>query len=198
MATKSHKGGEHTTHTLEGTQGHHAEASIDDQLAIHRGLPPTEASDIPEPPDDFKPTEVLVRNRRLRRVADKSRPQLLLALNEASARGADLAKDLGQYTPPAENAAQLARRISSLSAGVSAASRLLNYLEELDEIALSDAVLYLESLNKEYEHAVSHKPSLATNYEQLGRFFSSRGEAISEGLAQARSAPATEPAKKID
>jgi hypothetical protein len=58
----------------EGTQDHHAEASIDDQLAIHRGLPPTEVSDIPMPPEEFKPTEAPVRNRRLRRVADKSRP----------------------------------------------------------------------------------------------------------------------------
>jgi hypothetical protein len=82
-------------------------------------------------------------------------------------------------------AARLARRITTLSAGVGAASRLLNYLEELDEIALSDAMLYLENLNKEYEHAVPLKPSLATNYEQLTRFFSSRGEAISEGLADA-------------
>jgi hypothetical protein len=195
MTTKTHKGTDHPTRTLEGTQDHAPEASIDDQLAIHRGLPPIEASQIPVPPDDFKPTEVLVRNRRLRRVADKSRPQLLLALNEVAGRGANLSKDLGQYAPPVEAATQLARRLTTLSAGVSAASRLLNYLEELDEIALSDAILHLESINREYQHALSHKPSLATTYEQLDRFFSSRSDAISEGRAQAHPA-APEPSKK--
>jgi hypothetical protein len=196
MTTKTHKGDARPTHTHEGAQEHSPEASLDDQLAVHRGLSPIEASAIPTPPDDFKPTEVLVRNRRLRRVADRSRPQMMLALDEVAARGAGLQADLGQYAPGAEAAAQLSRRASTLSAAVSAASRLLNYLEELDEITLSDAALYLDSVNREYTHALSHKPSLATTYEQLARFINSRGEAISEGLAQAaRSAPA-EPAKK--
>jgi hypothetical protein len=198
MTGKTHKGGDH--HTRDGgpqaPKDHAPEASIDDQLAVHRGLAPVEASQIPVPPDDFKPTDGTTRRRRLRRVADKSRSQATLALNEVAGRGAALQTDLGQYAPPAERGAQLSQRLTTLSSSIRSATQLLTFLEELDEIALSDAALYLDSVNKEYEHALSHKPSLATSYEQLEKFIQSRSDAIVEGIANARSTTTPEPAKK--
>jgi hypothetical protein len=116
-------------------------------------------------------------------MAGDLRAEGLLALTEAAERGSALKTELGKHTPAATKAGALVERIVQTSKLVSAASSLLEYASELDEIALNDAVVYLEQENKELQHELEHTPALADAYPAL---IEARGAAISEGIARAK------------
>ncbi|MEP7127107.1 MAG: hypothetical protein ABJE95_39605 [Byssovorax sp.] len=69
---------------------------------------------------------------------------------------------------------------------VTAVQTLLAYAKEVDQIAMSDVLVFLESENKELTHTLHHEPSLATGFAAVQKLFTSRGAAIADGMAQAK------------
>lgn len=164
------------------------EADFDDTIAKNRGLPVLNDGGIPGAPQGYRPTDPDIRKRRLRRMADDLRAEAAMALLEAAARGAALQTELGKHAPAAARAQALAERIDQTGKLVDAVRPLLSYASELDEIALSDVVIFLEAENKELLHEIEHNPALASRYPALRKFMDSRAAAISEGIARAKGA----------
>ena len=168
------------------------EADFDDTIARNRSLPLLDAQAVPHPPRGYRPTDPDVRRARLRRFAGDLRSESMDALREAAGR--DLQLELGRFAPDPQRAAALVERLTITGEGVARAEALLAYEREIDQIALSDAFLLLDSENKQYANAVEHDPSLLAHYRALVKLFESRSVAIAEGMARAKSAETPTPA----
>src|SRR5262245_15585237 len=69
---------------------------------------------------------------------------------------------------------------------VARAQALIDYAKKVDQIAMSDALVFLEAENKQLENALEHDPALAPHYRALVKLFAARSGAIAEGIARAR------------
>ena len=163
-----------------------AQAAINDQMAINRALPVTPLEDIPQRPRAFVPTDIEVRRRVLRKMADELRAEGKEAMAEAVERGDDLQGDLGPRAPAAAAVAEVLDRIRSSESAILRVGGLLEYLLEIEDIALSDGMLLLEKLNKAYKYNVELDPNLAEIYPALVKFFAARSRMVSEGMALSR------------
>ena len=173
-----------------------SEADFDDTIAKNRALPLLHPDLIPARPHGFAPTDPKVRLRRLRRLADEHRAEGHDALVEASK--VDLRGILGKRAPDPRRAAALAERMAQSAALVARAERLLQYANESDEIALSDALVFLEAANREYAHEVTHDPNVAEHFPALVKLFEARSTAISEGIARKNAENAAKKAEKAE
>jgi hypothetical protein len=159
-----------------------SEADFDDTIAKNRALPLLAPESIPTRPHGFVATDPKVRARRLRRVADDHRAEGHDALLEVSK--VDLRALLGKRAPDPKRAAALAERLEQSAALVARAERVLQYANEIEEIALSDALVLLEATHKEVEHEASHDPNVADHFPALTKLFAARSTAIVEGIAR--------------
>jgi hypothetical protein len=173
------------------------EADFDDTIAHNRALAVLDPAHVPRPPKAYRATDPDTRKRRLRRLAAELRSEAGDALREAQKR--DIKHDLGKYAPDPAKAPALLDRITATGELVNAAQTLLDYAKEIDQIALSDTLVFLEAENKQLVHALDHEPGLATSYPALIKLFAARGDAIAEGIARAKDeAAAAQPQKKAD
>jgi hypothetical protein len=159
------------------------EADFDDTIAHNRAVAVLDAASVPKPPAGYYPTDSDTRNRRLRKLATEHRAEAVNALREAA--GKDLKADLGKYAPDPKRAEHLADRLSRSGKLLAAAQSLLSYAKEIDQIVLSDALLFLEAENKHLSYALEHEPPLFTSYPELRALFDARTVAILEGRARA-------------
>jgi hypothetical protein len=169
---------------------HSAEADFDDTIARNRALPSPDAAKVPVPPSAYRPTDPEVRKRRLRRLSAELRSEAGDALREATKR--DLKADLGKHAPDPTRAPALLERMTASGQFVAAVQSLLAYAREIDQIAMSDVLIFLEAENKELVHALDHEPALASRYTALQQVFASRAGAIAEGMARAKEEAAAE------
>ena len=164
------------------------EADLNDTIANNRGLPLLSADTLPPPPAGYRPSDPLACQRRLRRFAFDLRAEAVNALEESAGR--DIRKELGQFAPSAQRAQILVDKLTQTGELVARAGALSAYASEMDQIAMSDAIIFLESVHQQYENAVTHNASLATSYRALATLFSMRSGAIIQGIARARVAEA--------
>ena len=163
-----------------------AKAQINDQIAVNRTLALPPASSFPALPAGFKATDPATRRKTLRFIADEQESELLDALREVAKVGSvQLCADLGEM-PPAEEAATLADRIAEVSEGRAVLQSLLACYEELSMIAISDGVLYLDTIGHEYAHFAPKKPDLVNRYKKVAKFFEQQSARIVEGRARAK------------
>jgi hypothetical protein len=167
-----------------------SEADFDDTIARNRALALLDPATVPTPPTAYRPTDPDVRNRRLRRLSSELRAEAGEALREAAKR--DLAADLGKYAPDPARAPALLERMTTTGQFVTAVQTLLAYARELDQIAMSDVLVFLEAENKQLVHSLQHEPALAPRYTALQQLFASRAGAIAEGMARAKDEAAAE------
>ncbi|WP_437602874.1 hypothetical protein [Sorangium sp. So ce590] len=174
--------------------GGHAEADFDDTIAKNRALPILDPASVPRPPAGFRPTDPATRNRRLRKVPSELRAEALDALQEAA--GLDLMADLGKYAPDPQRAPALAERLERVGRLLAAVQGLALYAREMEQIALSDALVFLEAENKQLTNALDHAPELAERYTALRTLFETRAASIVAGRARAAkgAAAAAQPA----
>jgi len=92
----------------------------------------------------------------------------------------------------------LAERVTHTGEMVVLLEALLAYAKEVDQIAMSDALMFLEAVRKQYLNAVDHSPTLATSYHALMKLFDMRSGAIAEGIAQAKVKVAASPAAEVE
>lgn len=161
-----------------------SEVDFDDTIARNRALASPDPTKVPTAPSAYRPTDPDVRNRRLRRLAAELRSEAGDALREAAKR--DLKADLGKHAPDPTRAPALLERMTLSGQFVTAVQTLLAYAREVDQIAMSDVLIFLEAENKELVHALQHEPALAANYTELQKLFASRAGAIAEGMARAK------------
>lgn len=161
-----------------------SEADFDDTIARNRAIPLLDPGAVASPPLAFRATDPTTRRRRLRKLSGDLRAEALEALREAGQN--DLRGDLGKYAPERDRAHVVEERIRSSGRLVAKVQALLGYAREADQIALSDALVYLEAENKEYLHAVDNEPGLASKYVALESLFAARGGAIAEGMARSK------------
>ena len=173
--------------------GYAPEADFDDTIAHNRAVPILDAGKVPRPPKEYRATDPDTRTRRLRRVAADHRSEAADALREAGGR--DMTADLGRHAPDSKRAPVLLERLTQTGALVTAAQALLTYAREMDQIALSDAFVFLEKANKELVHTLDHEPNLAIHYAALQKLFAARSDAIAEGMARAKDQAAPDAAK---
>jgi hypothetical protein len=165
------------------------EADFNDTIASNRGLKLLDPSTVPLPPHGYRSTDPDERARRIRRLSYELRSEATEALREAGGR--DLQAELGQFAPDPKRAATLVTRITTTGELVARAQALLDYARESDQIAMSDALVFLEAERKQYENALEHDASLSASYRALVTLFGMRSGAIADGIARARSADAT-------
>jgi hypothetical protein len=164
--------------------GYAPEADFDDNIAHNRVLPVPDPETVPKPDKGYRPTDPATRSRRLRRIAGEHRAEGILALTQIAKR--DTKTDLGTHAPDGKRAKALLDRMNRTGDLVTAALTLLAYAKEQDQIALSDALVYMEAVNKELNHTLEHVPTMAANYGALMSFFAGRSDAIIEGMTRAK------------
>lgn len=162
------------------------QAAPNDQIAINRTVKAIAPETLPAVPLRFVPSTSDVRRRTLRLVAEDQRSELLDALKELQGAGAKLTTDLGEFAPNTAVVPEIMGRIVAAEGVLQRLRSLVTCHEELEDIALSDALVLLEQAYGEYEHRVSHIPALANRYPKLARFFAQRSQAIVEGHARRR------------
>ena len=173
----------HSTEVETAPEGGYApEADFEDSIAKNRAVPIIDAAKVPRPPADYRPTDPDTRNKRLRKLAGEHGAETLAALNNVANR--DLKADFGKHAPDPKRSIALAERLNKTSALLTAARALYFHARELNQIARSDALVYLEKVNKMLVSTVDDHPALADDYESLRALFEARGEAIAEGRAQ--------------
>lgn len=180
--------------------GYVPEADFDDTIAKNRVLPILDPSSLPRPPIGFRPTDPDTRNRRLRRLSSELRAEAVNALHEAA--GLDLHADLGRFAPDPKRAPLLAERLERAARLSAAVQGLVLYAREMEQIAMSDALLFLEAENKLLENVLEHAPELAEKYTALRTVFETRAASIATGRARAAkeaaaSAPPSEQAPPV-
>ena len=157
----------------------------DDSIAKNRVLSVTPAAAIPAVTSDYRETEAATRRKRLRRMADNQHAEALRALELVAARAGELKNDLGKFAPDAAPASLLLERLKQLQPARRNAEKLFVFLKELEEIAWSDATVFLEKVNGQVENAVQHDHSIAETYAAVIKVFEQRRAAIVEGKARA-------------
>lgn len=155
-----------------------------DTLAQNRGVRPVDAGGLPQVPTGFAATPFEERRQRLRLVPAAQHAELLAALREAHARRGTVAKELGEFAPDVTDTAALADRIDGLARTVQALNALRTCHEELEDLALSDAIVLLEKLHAEFRHRKDKIADLAGKYPRLDTLFTQRAASISEGIAK--------------
>jgi len=158
------------------------EADFNDTIAHTRALTLLDPALVPAVPAGYRPPDADTRVRRLRRLAGDLRAEAVEALDEAGAR--DLKAELGKFAPDPARAADSSARLGVTEHLVARAQALLEYAREVDQIALSDALLFLEAENKQLQNAIEHEPGLTTEYRKLIALFEARSGAITEGIAR--------------
>ena len=166
------------------------EAAFDDTIARTRGLAVPAASGVPSVPAGYQPTDPKQRIKRLRRIAGTLRSEVIAALTTLGARGAGVKEDLGKFAPDCSSAGALAARLGKTAALSAAADALAAFASEADQIALSDAVVLLEAVNKQLKNASASDPSLKTTYATVVEIFATRGAAVQAGKKRAKKKPA--------
>jgi hypothetical protein len=173
-----------------------SQAALDDKLAKNRTLPTPEPESIPVPPEGYERTDPDLRATRLKRVSKKLEAELLDSVRECAALDDRMPELLGQYAPPGAEAARIVGELERVMTSIARAEELLAFLEEKKAILLSDARGYNELVMREYEYHAGRKPGLATTLKDTVRFHKAVGEAISEGIAEAKRRKAEEEALK--
>lgn len=163
-----------------------AEVGPEDTIAYNRACSPISATSIPAVPTGYRPTDVDQRRRVVRLLASDLQAEAILALEEITANASTLKQDLGELGPDPAPAKVLFSRIQDIGKTIAAQEALLQFHREIEDIALSDAVVLLEAAYKEYQHRVDRVPQLAQRYSSLERFFRFRSAAITEGMARAK------------
>jgi hypothetical protein len=123
---------------------HTPEADFDDTIAHNRGLKLLEPTAVPHTPSGYRPTDPDRRLRRLRRLSGELRSEARDALREAGGR--DLQAELGRFAPDPKRASALVERLGTTGDLVARAQALLDYAKENDQIAMSDALIFLNAL----------------------------------------------------
>jgi hypothetical protein len=159
-----------------------AEAEFGDTIANNRSIAVVAADQFPKIPTDFKASSGEIRRTSLRKLDKDLLDELLAALAVCNSRGATMSEDLGKKAPPAEKAGELYQRLTAVQGSLSIAVRLVDYLKEVEDIAIHDSVLYLEAVKKLYDINVED-PNLAATYEKVNALFKARSAKISEGIA---------------
>ncbi|MEP7121465.1 MAG: hypothetical protein ABJE95_11165 [Byssovorax sp.] len=186
MSTKKSNGIKATAQT-EGavaTGAQAPEADFNDTIARNRSLKLVDLAAMPHPPTGFRATDPGERKRRIRWLSSDHRAEAVGALREAGTR--DLRAELGQFAPEPQRGTMLADRVTHSGELVARAEKLLAYAKEADQIAMSDALQFLEAEQKQYLNAVEHNDALELSYQALVKVFAMRSGAIAEGIAQAQ------------
>ncbi len=170
-----------------GKQG--PEADFNDTIARNRGLDLLDLGAVPHPPTGFRPTDSVERMRRIRWLSNDLRSEAIDALREGGKR--DLQTELGRFAPDPQRAMVLADRVGHSGEIVARAEALLAYAKEVDQIGMSDALVFLETEQKQYLNAVEYDAGLAAHYRALVKLFEMRSGAITEGIARAKTGEAT-------
>src|SRR4051812_48926295 len=144
-----------------------AEVGPDDTIAYTRACSPILAASIPEVPAGYRATGIDQRRRLLRLLALDLRAEGILALEELTSNAATVKQDLGELAPDPAPANVLFTRIQEIGKSIAAQEALLHFHRELEDIAMSDAVVLLEGAYKEYQHRVDRVPQLAQRYSAL-------------------------------
>jgi hypothetical protein len=165
-------------------------AAFDDTIARTRGLAITAASGVPKAPSGYQPTDPDQRKKRLRRIASTLRAEMITALGLIGSRGAAVKDDLGKFAPDGAQAKGIADRMTKAGALVAAATSLAEFAAEADQIAISDAVVLLEAVNKQLKNAAASDPALLTTYAPVVEIFATRNAAIQAGKRRAKKQPA--------
>jgi hypothetical protein len=163
-----------------------AEVGPDDTIAYNRACSPVPAASFPKVPAGYRPTDADQRRRVLRLVALDLQAEATLALEEIADNEATLSEDLGEFAPDPVPTKALLTRVHEIGKSVAAQEALLQFHREIEDIALSDAVMVLEGAYKEYKHRVDRVPQLAQRYSALERFFRFRSASIAEGIARSK------------
>jgi hypothetical protein len=177
-----------------------SEADFKDTIANNRGLALMDLTTVPHLPDAFRPTDQAERSRRIRWLSMELKAEAIAALNEAGKR--DLKAELGPFAPDPQRAVTIGDRVAHSAEILARAEDLLGYAKEVHQIAMSDALNFLEAEQKQYLNAVEHKNGLAAHYRALVKLFEMRSGAIADGIAQSQakskeaSAPAADPVEK--
>lgn len=173
-----------------GKQG--PEADFNDTIARNRGLKLLDLTAVSHPPTGFRPTDPVERMRRIRWLSSELRSEAIDALREGGKR--DLQAELGRFAPDPQRALVLADRVGHSGEMVARAEALLAYAKEVDQIGMSDALVFLETEQKQYLNAVEYDAGLAAHYRALVKLFEMRSGAIAEGIARAKTGEAAAPA----
>ena len=162
-----------------------------ESITANRRLEVVSAAQFPAVPDGFRPTPVEIRRSRLRVVAATLQAECKEGLREATANAPRFRTDLGDMAPDPAAAAALLHRLNETAASLARARALVQYHEELEDIALSDATIFLEETQKELDHRLGRMPQLGERYRAIIAFFASRATAISQKMARAKAAKST-------
>ena len=178
--------------------GYAPAAAFDDTLANNRSCPVVDAAKVPHAPASYRPTNPEIRARNLRKLPGDLRSAAKDALIEATNHEDTFRDELGPYAPDFKVAVSLLTRLTETGALVAATRSLLGYAREVDQIATSDVVLFLEAANKQLNNGMEHNGRLGESYPALVALFASRSATMKEGQVRAKRTKKAEAAKQAE
>ena len=168
--------------------------TFEDTLSGNRAAAVIDADAIPAVPGFFQPTTAKERKRRLKTVAASLKAEAKQAMSQIAARGPAVAGDFGPKAPLATEVAALLARFNNIDASLVKSDSLTAYLNELEDIALSDIFQVLKRYQKLY--LANDDTGLATAYDKLLAFFQAKTDIIKAGRDRAKKAKAEKAAAK--
>ena len=185
--TGGHTGGTDSANgndTAAGDMNAGLTTAFDDSLTINRSVPVVPASSVPAPPGAFHPTDTVSRQRRLRKVDQANLSELQGALRQIVQRGSDIVKHLGPNAPSAALSSALLTRFDGISASRTATLHFLAYLDEIEDIAISDMDQVTEQVDKLYQANVDSDSKLLPLYNTVVAYRALHGASVSLGIAR--------------
>lgn len=161
-----------------------SEKTFEEKITTNRNLPIPGASGIPDVPAGYQPTDPGLRTTRFHKVARDLEAELLASLKECAEL--DLPALLGEYAPPASEAATYAQELAAVRGLLAKLELLTTYAQERKSILLNDGRSFTLKLKKAYEYHIEKKPGLAVTFQETVTYLDAIGEAISAGRAEAK------------
>lgn len=165
--------------------------SMMDPVAAIRVAPIIEAKAVPETPPGFRFMPPEDKNT-LKRMAGNQRAESREALVELVEKAESLAIDLGRYAPDAATVRALRERMDEIRNAKTPVQRLLNYLEECEDVVHHDAVGIIGRAKKDLLHAAEHDPGVLDRYPAVMALIEQTREAIAGGRARRAAEKATQ------
>src|SRR5262249_47278078 len=130
--------------------------------------------------------------------ADTQGAELLAALKEVAAKGAELKGLLGPWAPDASIAGVLHDQIDALWKSKLRATTLAQFLEDKHDVAINDGMVYYGQVKKELLHAMEHNPDLTREFPNMLALINQISAAVADGKARKKAEVEKAKAEKKD
>ena len=129
----------------------------------------------------------------LLKVPANQRAEVDQAMQQLSAKGEELATDLGTLAPDAAEGKALIERMHAAREVNAKVQALAAFTDEQEMLAGHAVMAYVNAVADDIEHLMRKTPQLGERYDKVMTVVRQRREAVAAGMARAKAEKASEP-----